>query len=297
MDLKRGIAAGIAAYLVWGASPIFWNAVKQVPPFEILAWRVVFALLLLAGVVLATRRTAVLRRVVTSPRTLGLALASGALLSINWTLFIWAVTNGRIVECSLGYYINPLMSVVLGVVVLRERLSRATRIAVGVAAVGVSVMTIAGGRLPWIALTLAVTFAIYGLLKKQAGAGPPIEGLLTEVGTATLPLGIYLAWLLVQDQSTAAAAPETWPLLPFTGVITVVPLLLFGFAAQRIPLSTVGMLQYLAPTLQFGIGVWMYDEALSGPQVFGFVTIWIALALFALDNWRATRPSPATSRA
>ncbi len=297
MEARRGIGAAIAAYLVWGASPIFWKAIQQVPPFEVLAWRVLWALLLLAIVVLLTRRGAVLRRAVTNPRTLGLAVASGCLITFNWALFIWAVTHGYILEVSLGYYINPLMNVALGVLVLRERLSRAAQIAVSIAAIGVATMTIAGGEFPWIALSLATTFALYGLFKKQADAAPPVEGLLTEVGTATLPLAAYLALLLVRGESTAVTAHDLWPLLPLTGVITVVPLLLFGYAAQRIPLSTIGMLQYLAPTLQLGIGVWLYGEPVTQAKFFGFVTIWIALALFALDNWRATRTVIAPPRA
>jgi len=286
---QRGVLAGIAAYFVWGASPIFWKTIGPIPAFEVLAWRVLFALLLLSCVVAITRRGANLRRLIAHRRSLGLSIASGALLSINWILFIWAVNHGQIIEVSLGYYINPLMSVALGVVILRERLSARVRLAVGIAAIGVLAMTIATTHLPWIALSLAVTFALYGLLKKQPDSAPPIEGLLAEVATATLPSGIYLVWLLTQGKSAAAAEPESWALLPFTGVITVVPLLLFGYAAQRIPLSTVGMLQYLAPTLQLVIGVWLYGETVTRAWIFGFVTIWLALAIFVFDNLQAAR--------
>lgn len=302
MDLRRGMLAGVAAYLVWGGSPIFWKAIMAIPPFEVLAWRVLFALGLLAALLAATGRMHGLRRAVANPRTIGLAMVSGAFLSVNWILFIWAVNAGHIVECSLGYYINPLMSVALGVAVLGERLRRPVWVAVGIAAVGVAVMTIASGRLPWIALTLAVTFALYGLLKKNADAAPPIEGLLLECATASIPLGLYLAWVVGSGESVATRSPETWLLLPFTGVITIVPLLLFGYAAQRIPLSSVGMLQYIAPTLQLLIGVWLYSEVVTTAGAFGFVMIWIALALFAWDNLRTTpqaqafasEPVPAT---
>ncbi len=291
LEHRRGIAAGVAAYAVWGASPLFWNAIKQIPPFEILSWRVLWALLLLMLAVAARRRGAVLRHAIAHRKTLALAVVSGALITFNWALFIWAVTHGRIVEVSLGYYINPLISVALGVVVLREELSRAARVAVMIAGFGVAVMALADGQFPWISLSLAATFAIYGLLKKQAEAAPPVEGLLLEVGTAVIPLGGYLALLIAHNQSVAAASLEPWSLLPFTGVITIVPLLLFGVAAQRIPLSTVGMLQYLAPTIQLALGVGLYQEEVSASGLFGFASVWVALGIFTADSLRATRSS------
>jgi chloramphenicol-sensitive protein RarD len=289
------MVAGVAAYLVWGASPIFWKATAVIPAFEVLSWRVLSALALLLGLVALTGRGKSLRRTLSNGRTIALAVASGALLAVNWILFIWAVTEGHILEASLGYYINPLMSVALGVALLGEELRPAVRLAVGIAALGVAVMTIAGGQFPWIALSLAVTFAIYGLMKKHSDAAPPIEGLLTETATVTLPLGFYLITLLGSARSVAVDTPSTWALIPFTGVITIVPLVLFGYAAQRIPLSSVGMLQYIAPTLQLMIGVGLYGEVITTARAFGFASVWTALAIFAWDNLRSSPEAAAES--
>jgi chloramphenicol-sensitive protein RarD len=291
LDFRRGIIAGIAAYVLWGGSPIYWNAIRELPPAEILAWRVVFAVLILLFVLFARRQFGAFRRIAGRPRTLALGVAAGCLLTVNWGLFLWAVTRGHIVDVSLGYYINPLMSVALGVVILRERLSFGTRLAVGIAALGVVVMTFAGQQLPWIALGVAVSFGLYGLLKKQPDAAPPLDGLLFETATVAVPLGVYLMILIARNQSVAIESRELWALLPWSGAMTVAPLLLFGFAAQRIPLSTVGMLQYLAPTLQLIIGVYVYNESVSGAEMFGFASIWLALGIFAFDTFRAIRAS------
>jgi chloramphenicol-sensitive protein RarD len=296
VDYRRGIIAGISAYWLWGASPIFWNAIKMVPPLELLAWRVVWALLFLALFILVTRRGEVLRMAYRNPRTRMIAMASGALLTVNWALFIWAVTHEHLVEISLGYYINPLMSVTLAVLVLGESLSRAARLAVAMTAGAVIVMTIAAGETPWISLSLAITFALYGLLKKQPDAAPPFEALMLESATAAVPLFAYLAWLILNNDSVVTASTESWALLPFTGLITIAPLVLFATAAQRIPLVTLGMLQYLAPTIQLGLGVWLYGEAVSRGQFIGFVTVWIALGIFAVDSARTLRSNRRSPR-
>jgi chloramphenicol-sensitive protein RarD len=296
VDYRRGIIAGISAYWLWGASPIFWNAIKMVPPLELLAWRVVWALLFLALFILVTRRGEVLRMAYRNPRTRMIAMASGALLTVNWALFIWAVTHEHLVEISLGYYINPLMSVTLAVLVLGESLSRAARLAVAMTAGAVIVMTIAAGETPWISLSLAITFALYGLLKKQPDAAPPFEALMLESATAAVPLFAYLAWLILNNDSVVTASTESWALLPFTGLITIAPLVLFATAAQRIPLATLGMLQYLAPTIQLGLGVWLYGEAVSRGQFIGFVTVWIALGIFAVDSARTLRSNRRSPR-
>lgn len=289
MDIRRGILCGIAAYLVWGGSPIFWKSVEHVPAAEVLAWRVLCALLLLLIVVAVKRRWLALREAVTRRRTLAIGVISGALLMFNWGLFLWAVTHDHIVEVSLGYYINPLMSVALGVVVMKERLSSVVQLAIAIAAVGVAVMTFAAGELPWISLCLAVTFAMYGLLKKHSDAAQPIEGLVIEVATTCIPLGLYLVILISVGESQVVADGVYWTWLPFTGLITVVPLLLFGVSAQLIPLSMVGMLQYLAPTLHLAIGLMLYGESVSPGQVFGFVSIWIALGIYGFDSLRGSR--------
>jgi chloramphenicol-sensitive protein RarD len=291
LEFRRGIAAGIAAYVIWGGSPIYWNLIREVPPPEALSWRVVWAVLILLLVLAARRGFGTLRRFVRRPRTLAFSVASGGLLALNWGLFLWAVTSGHIVDVSLGYYINPLMSVALGVAILRERLNRATRIAVSIAALGVGVMTIAGGEFPWIALSLAVSFALYGLLKKKPDAAPPLEGLLIEAATVAVPIVLYLTVLIGQNQSVVVESGEYWGWIPWSGAITVVPLLLFGISAQRIPLSTLGMLQYLAPTLQLMLGIYLYEESMSSAEMFGFASVWLALAIFAFDGIFRSRSS------
>jgi chloramphenicol-sensitive protein RarD len=277
--------------VIWGGSPIYWNVIREVPPPEALSWRVVWAVLILLIVLAARRRFGALCRLARQPRTLAFSVASGGLLALNWGLFLWAVTSGHIVEVSLGYYINPLMSVALGVVILREHLSRAARIAVSIAALGVGVMTFAGEQIPWIALSLAVSFALYGLLKKRPEAAPPLEGLLIEAATVAVPVCLYLTVLIGQNQSVVVESGELWGWIPWSGAITVVPLLLFGIAAQRIPLSTVGMLQYLAPTIQLILGIYLYGESMSGAEMFGFASVWLALGIFAFDGIVRSRAS------
>jgi len=291
LEFRRGIVAGIAAYVIWGGSPIYWNLIREVPPPEALSWRVVWAVLILLLVLAARRGFGALCRFARQPRTLAFSVASGGLLALNWGLFLWAVTSGHIVEVSLGYYINPLMSVALGVVILREHLNRATRIAVSIAALGVGVMTFAGEQFPWIALSLAVSFALYGLFKKRPEAAPPLEGLLIEAATVAVPVVLYLTVLIGQNQSVVVESGEYWGWIPWSGAITVVPLLLFGIAAQRIPLSTVGMLQYLAPTLQLILGIYLYEESMSGAEMFGFASVWLALGIFAFDGIVRSRAS------
>jgi chloramphenicol-sensitive protein RarD len=281
--------AAVAAFVIWGGSPIYWNAIREVSPPEALAWRVMWAVLILLLVLTARSRFGALRRIVSQPKTLALSVTGGCLLSVNWGLFLWAVTSGHIVEVSLGYYINPLMSVALGVVILREHLSFGARISVSIAASGVGVMAYAGQQLPWIGLSLAITFALYGLLKKQPDAAPPLEGLFIEVATMAVPLGLYLMVLIGRDQSVVFESGELWALIPWSGAITVAPLLLFGIAAQRIPLSSIGMLQYLAPTIQLVIGLFLYNEVMSSAELFGFASIWLALGIFAFDSVRERR--------
>ena len=284
--MSRAIMAGLGAYLIWGGSPIYWNAIKHVPPAEALSWRVVWAILILLGVLAVRNQWGVLLGALRTPKTLWISIAAGLLLSINWAIFLWAVTSGHIVEVSLGYYINPLMSVALGVLILRERLSPGARLSVAIATVAVTVMTVAGDEWPWIALSLASTFAIYGLLKKQPEAAPPLESLLIESTTALIPLSIYLIYLIVQGESVVMASEDHPLLIPLSGLITISPLILFGIAARGLPLSTLGMFQYLAPTLQLILGLYFYGEEASPAEIFGFVSVWVALAVYAFDGLR-----------
>lgn len=281
MDSQRkGIWLGVGAYVVWGVTPLFWNLVEA-PALEVLGHRILWAFPILLVVLALRRRLGGVRRVYASPRTRLLAALSGVLIAVNWGVYIWAVTNDHIVEASLGYFINPLVSVALGVVVLKEHLRPAQRLAVIVATVGVAGMTAMLGVLPWVSLVLAFSFGFYGLLKKNAAAAPALEGLLGEVTALLVPAVLYLA-LAGGDTFVTSVPIALWVLA--AGVLTVVPLWMFGAAAQRIPLSTIGLLQYLAPTLQFGIGVIVYGESIAGAQIFGFTLVWIALVVFARDQ-------------
>ncbi|MAI26293.1 MAG: protein RarD [Spirochaeta sp.] len=284
--MSRAIMAGVGAYLIWGGSPIYWNAIKHVPPAEALSWRVLWAIVILLGVLALRSQWTVLFRVLTTPRTLLISIGAGLLLSVNWAVFVWAVTSGHIVEVSLGYYINPLMSVALGVVILRETLSSGARLSVAIATIAVVVMTLAGDEWPWIALSLASTFALYGLLKKQPAAGPPLESLLVEATTALIPLSFYLFYLVYGGQSVVMASDDHPLLIPASGLITVLPLVLFGVAVRSVPLSTLGMLQYLAPTIQLVLGLVLYGEVATSAEIFGFVSVWVALAIYAFDSLR-----------
>ncbi len=277
--MNRGIAFGIGAYLVWGVLPIFWKAIDVVDPFEILAHRIVWSVVFLATLV--TIRHSWERIRVLSVGVLGRLLLAGTLLAINWATYIWAVNNGHIVESSLGYFINPLLNVALGVVILRERLEPGQWLAIGVATVGVVYMSVSVGSVPWIALVLAGTFATYGLLKKQMDALGSIESLTVEVALILVPALAFLTVVgLGGEGSFGAAGPRITFLLVLTGVATAVPLVLFGAAAHRIKLSTIGVLQYIAPTLQFVIGVFVYDEVVARDELIGFILVWIALAMY-----------------
>jgi len=216
-----------------------------------------------------------------------LTAAAAGFLFINWALFVWSVANGHIVDASLGYFINPLVSVGLGVIVLGERLRKVQWVAIGFAAVGVVIMTIVVGSLPWISLTLAFSFGMYGLLKKQPDTPPPVTSLLGETGLIAIPALIYMVAFNESTGPSFGSSPGVSIFLASAGVVTVVPLLLFGGAAKRIPLSMVGLLQYITPTLQLFLGVVIYGEMLSGEKLVGFVAVWIALGLYSADSFRS----------
>lgn len=297
MEQRKGIWLAVAAYSFWGLIPIFWKALETVPALELLAHRIVWSVPLLFLIIVVTRHLNVLRDSFRSPGTAATALVAGVLLSINWGVFVWAVTTNHIVEASLGYFINPLVSVALGVIVLREHLSPAQRIAVGIAVIGVAGMTIVSGVLPWISLVLAFSFGTYGLLKKRTTAAPPIEGLFMEVAFVSVPALLYLG-LLAEDGTGALGSSATTTLLLITaGAVTIFPLILFGASAQRIPLSTLGILQYIAPILQLLLGVVLYGEVVSKGEWFGFVLVWIALAIYTIDNVRILREANTTGSA
>lgn len=293
---RRGVGYGIAAYGIWGAIPLFWPLVKQSGAVELLAHRVVWSLIicviLLVTVVRATDvklgRAGWWRRTV-SRRNLILLGAAAAVVSVNWGLYIWSVNHGHVIETSLGYYINPIFSILVGVIALGERLHAVQWCCVGLAGAAIVVMTIDYGRLPWIALTLAVSFGTYGVLKKQLNAGA-VETLTIESGLLTpIALG-YLIYLQTRGQLSFGHLGWGYSLLlAATGLVTVVPLLFFASAATRLPLSTLGLLQYLAPTIQFALGVLYFGESMSVGRWIGFGLVWMALIIltgFGLNRRR-----------
>tara|TARA_R110000868_G_scaffold10226_3_gene50091 strand:- start:8828 stop:9748 length:921 start_codon:yes stop_codon:yes gene_type:complete len=277
------LAAG-SGYLIWGLSVMYYRQLAAVPAFEILAHRAVWSLLLVTGCIFAFGRRAQLLAVFRDRRTLGVLCITATIIGSNWLVFIWAVNSGRILETSLGYFINPLMSVLTGVVLLGERLSRAQAAAIALAALGVLYFTIALGYVPWISLFLASSFAGYGYLKKITKADA-LEGLFVEV-LFIAPFGlVYLAWIAQAGQSLIPSDRMTDLLLVLTGPMTTLPLLLFTFGAQRIRLTTLGLLQYLVPTTSFSIAVWVYGEPLGHGQMITFALIWTGLAIFTFDTW------------
>lgn len=286
---RRGIWLGVGAYVIWGLAPVYWNLVDGITELEILANRILWALILLGVIVTVRRLWSRLRAVYASAASIALSVIGAILLAANWGTFIWAVTNDHIVDASLGYFITPLVSVGLGVIVLREHLRRAQWLAVAIAAGGVLWMTLALGTLPWVSLTLAFAFGFYGLIKKNPKAAPALEGLFGEVTVVALPATVFVVASAFTGESSLTESPTTTMWLIGAGAITVIPLLLFGSSAQLIPLSTVGLLQYLAPTLQLLVGLVIFGESLNGPQIVGFIAVWIALAVFTRDQVITTK--------
>jgi chloramphenicol-sensitive protein RarD len=280
---RLGIIYALVAYGIWGLLPLYLKALKAVPLLEVVSHRILWSAVLLVVVGLATRQLSWLKRVRERPRLLLTLLACAAALSVNWLVFIWAVSVGRVVDGSLGYFINPLVSVVLAVVVLKERLRPLQWAAVGVAALGVLWLTVLAGQLPWIGLALASSFGLYGLLRKTA-AIDSLGGLTLET-LLLLPIaGGYLLSLAGGGHSSWSREPSVPWLLIAAGPLTAVPLLSFVAGARRIPLSLVGILQYLGPTLQLLLGVAVFHEPLPAPKLIGFGLIWLAVALYTVEG-------------
>lgn len=285
---RHGIAYGLGAYGLWGLVPLYWPLLDAASPVEILAHRIVWSLVL-AGLLLLLLRRRGWWRPLATPRILGLLTMAAAFIAVNWGLYIWAVNTGHVVEAALGYYINPILSVLLGVFVLRERLTVGQWIAVGLAGAAVLVLAVEHGQPPWVALILAASFATYGLLKKQIDSGA-LETLTVESAVLTpVALG-YLVWLQVNGTLVFGHAGIGQSLLlASSGLVTLIPLLLFAAAATRLPLSTVGLLQYLTPTAQFLLGVFYFDEAMSTGRWIGFGLVWAALVLLTVAGLRGRR--------
>jgi chloramphenicol-sensitive protein RarD len=290
--MKTGIWYALGAYLMWGLFPIYWKWLQAVPALQVIGHRIIWSFLVLTVVVLATRQWTKFRSTLT-PRVLGIYLVAGLLLSANWLVYVWGVNSGHIVETSLGYFINPLFSVLLGMIFLKERLRPAQWFPLGLATSGVLYLTWTYGSLPWIALALAFTFGFYGLVKKTAPLGS-LYGLTLETGLVFLPA---LGYLLFTESTGYGAFGHTDLVALFlmigAGPVTTVPLLMFASAARRIPLTTIGIMQYLAPTLQFLLGVIVYREPFTTAKLVGFSLVWVALIFFWAEGYltyRARKP-------
>lgn len=293
--MNKGVLAGIGAYLIWGFFPIYLKTLQVVPPLQIMLHRLVWSFLFVMLLILVRKEWQQFRSSIFSSRVLLTYSLTAVLLAANWLIYIYGVNSGQVIETSLGYFINPLLNVALGVVILRERLRPMQWLPVGLAAIGVLYLTLQYGSLPWIALALAFSFGLYGLIKKVAPLGS-LHGQSLETGILFVPAAIYL--FFAQSQGFGAFGHQGLSvtlLLAFAGIVTALPLLLFGFAARTIPLSLLGILQYIAPTIQFLLGVYLYQEPFTTTRLIGFAFIWIALLIFTLEGVYARRKQVAAA--
>ncbi|MEV6792722.1 EamA family transporter RarD [Streptomyces sp. NPDC051320] len=281
---RAGFLNGMAAYVMWGLVPMFWPLLKPSGAIEILAHRMVWSLGIVLIALLVMRRWAWIGELVRTPRRLGLVAVAAVVISINWGGYIWAVNDGQVVEASLGYFINPLVTIAMGVLLLGERLRPAQWAAVGTGVAAVLVLAIGYGKPPWISLMLAFSFATYGLVKKKVNLGG-LESLAAETAVQFLPALGYLLFLAAHGDATFGT-PAHGALLASTGLVTAIPLVLFGAAAIRVPLSTMGLLQFLTPVFQFGLGIVYFHEAMPPERWAGFSLVWLALTVLTWDALR-----------
>jgi chloramphenicol-sensitive protein RarD len=286
---RAGLLFGLGAYLCWGVMPLYFKLIAQIAPTEIVAHRILWSLLFLGALATLWRRWPAIRAAATTGRVLTTMVATALLIAVNWLVYVYAVVSGHVLEGSLGYYLNPLVNVLLGVFLLKERLSRPQIAAVALAAAGVAILAAGAGSGLWISLTLAASFALYGFLRKIAPVDS-LEGLSIE--TAILA-PVAFGWLLwLQAQGTLGFTrfgTDIDLLLALGGAVTAIPLLLFTAAARRLPYSTLGFLQYIAPSLQFLLAVLVFGEPLTTAHLVCFAAIWSALAIFTIDGWRQSR--------
>ena len=292
---RRGLIAATAAFVLWGLMPLYWHLLKAVPSLQIIAHRIVWSALLVVGWLTWRYGRGWLRETLQHPRASWMLALSGMFIAFNWGLYIWAVNAGHVVETSLGYFINPLLNVVLGVALLGERLNRVQWVSVAIAAAGVLWLTFNYGSFPWIAIVLACSFGMYGLIRKIVGV-PPVRGLGVESLYLFLPGLAFLLWSESQGHGGFAVAQSAggWGmavtgLLIFGGALTAIPLIAYADAVRRIPFSMVGLMQYIAPTLQLLCGVLVFGEPFGSERMIGFTLIWIALAIFATDGLLRSR--------
>ena len=290
---RTGLAAAFSAYVIWGFLPLYLILVRSVPAFEFVGWRIIWTLPLCLLIVLARRQGTDLRAALANRRTLGLLALSATLIAVNWVVYVWAIQNGQVYAASLGYYINPLVNVLLGTVLLGEKLSRPQWAAVGLAGIGVSLLAAGALTTLWISLTLALSFGSYGLIRKQLDVGS-VPGLTIESALLLLP-SLAVAWYYAQTQgSSFAVSTELSVAIMAGGVVTAFPLLLFAIAARKLPYSMLGFIQFLAPSIVFVLGLTVFGEELKPVQAACFACIWAAAAIFVWDLVARTR-KPAAS--
>ncbi|QMU75018.1 EamA family transporter RarD [Streptacidiphilus sp. PB12-B1b] len=300
-DERKGFWLGVAAYGAWGLFPLYWPLLKPSTAGEILANRMVWSLVAVAAVLAWQRHWGWIRPLLRQPRRVALIAGAAAAISVNWGMYIWGVNSNQVVQTSLGYFINPLVTIAFGVAVYRERLRAVQWAAVGVGALAVAVLTVGYGHLPWLALSLAFSFGVYGLIKKKVGLSG-VESLAGETAFQFLPAVGYLAYLAATGTGTLGrTVPGSYGwghnvLLVLCGVVTALPLLAFGAAAIRVPLTTLGLLQYLAPVFQFAVGIVVDHEHMSGQAWAGFALVWAALTLLTWDALRQARQARGPAR-
>jgi chloramphenicol-sensitive protein RarD len=284
-----GLPQALSAYLIWGFLPLYLMLVTSVPPIEFVGWRIIWTLPLCLAIVTLRKQFGEIRAAIASPRVLLMLLASSILIAINWFVYIWAIMKGNVYAASLGYYLNPLINVLLGTVLLGERLSKWQWLAVGVAACAVGLLIAGALTTLWISLSLAFSFGLYGMVRKQVTVGA-LPGLTIESAILLLPAGA-IAWYYAASEAGSAFGTDLRMslLMVFAGVVTAVPLLLFAIAARRMEYSTLGFIQYLAPTIVFFLGLFVFGEELKPVQLMSFMLIWTAVAIFASDMWIRSR--------
>jgi chloramphenicol-sensitive protein RarD len=294
--MNKGIYYAVSAYVLWGLLPLYWKLLHHVPVLQLLSHRIMWSFIFIMAVILVSKQQQTFWKAITTVRVLRVYFITALLVGANWLIYVWAVQNDFVVETSLGYFINPLISVLMGVIFLRERLRVGQWAPIALATIGVIYLTFTYGSLPWIALSLAVTWAIYGLVKKLAPLSS-LYGLAVETGILLLPAFLYLIFSEGSGQGIFLHETTISVLLLIgTGIATTIPLLLFASAVVRIPLSLVGILQYIAPTLQFLLGVFVFKEGFSRSQFIGFSLVWLALILFAAEGLMTFRTNALASK-
>lgn len=286
---RKGLGAAFGAYVIWGFLPLYLILVKAVPPFEFVGWRIIWSLPICLVIVAIRKQLPQVRAALANRRTMGWLLASSALIGFNWATYIWAIQNGHVYAASLGYYINPLINILLGTLVLKEKLTRPQWVAVAVAFIGVSLLAAGALTTLWLSLSLGLSFGCYGLIRKQIDIGA-LPGLTIETGLLLLPAAAVVAYYAQTPQGASFGADIALSLLiVLGGVLTAIPLLMFAVAARLLPYSTVGFIQFLAPSIVFVLGLTVFGEELHPAQLACFACIWAAATIFVWDLWSRSR--------